>query len=688
MGYSPVCKRPGPARTRSLVLSALLDPRLWADARFPAFANLVTAVVAAPMGVLARWKGFWHELRRRRVTRVGGVYIVGGAGAITFVSEVGPSLEIPDWAVPFMIVVALAGLPVALVMAWTYELAPDGGTAAPTLGSDKGPPVLPANSLSQPPQGAGAAANDDETRGRTSPTAPALDEQLAARLAEIDDRINALLPGRLVAPTRNFAPEPFSSEKLLLSLAALGMPPRLTLRIADVLDRYLVDVVEGVDTITTAHIRKAVSLAIYGLAGSISSEPNADLWGDRYARRYGNPDERIQVIQRDGTSEFLDYTFVKSRLIPHVVEHVFDTRYERVRDTVIRKQDFRAMSREILEHVKGLNLYSIRYKTLFNLVRDLATQPPNPWFVEDAFIPEIVEHELQRAGEHRAPLEDRWSAQNLSMYRHSLGELIHHSSSALLAFYGAFIGAGHLRPLHQLVHNLQMVEEDQNPVLWDFYRMSQLEGDLEAVGESRGGLYRLAQRIQNNVNDVPDRKLRAVGDDGERLFNVVESVIRGRVRGVNEVVERVTSGDELTLTELEQLMIEVLSRIPGVVDVRKINRSGNVAWLWMRHDIDSSLFREIKPRVLVAGLSGGAEVTADGMESVLREAKGLLGSGGPLANTMLCVAGGHYADSARESLQTTLEGGELATLATVGDLVDIADSRNRLRALEALIAES
>ena len=69
---------------------------------------------------------FWSELKRRRVIRVGVAYlIVGlavGEGADIFL----PQLGAPSWVVPVILALVALGLPVALVLAWAYDVTPQG----------------------------------------------------------------------------------------------------------------------------------------------------------------------------------------------------------------------------------------------------------------------------------------------------------------------------------------------------------------------------------------------------------------------------------------------------------------------------------------------------------------------------------------------------------------------------------
>lgn len=80
----------------------------------------------------------WGELRRRNVISVGGAYIVGAWLLIEAASVLGPALDLPDLAINYVTFFAILGFPIALIMAWAYELTPDGispTSRAPTANS-------------------------------------------------------------------------------------------------------------------------------------------------------------------------------------------------------------------------------------------------------------------------------------------------------------------------------------------------------------------------------------------------------------------------------------------------------------------------------------------------------------------------------------------------------------------------
>ena len=68
----------------------------------------------------------WSELKRRNVWKVAVAYAVIGWLLIEVASPVLPTFNAPQWALQRVTFVIGLGFPLALVIAWGYELTPDG----------------------------------------------------------------------------------------------------------------------------------------------------------------------------------------------------------------------------------------------------------------------------------------------------------------------------------------------------------------------------------------------------------------------------------------------------------------------------------------------------------------------------------------------------------------------------------
>ncbi|MEO6968597.1 MAG: tetratricopeptide repeat protein [Rhodanobacteraceae bacterium] len=71
-------------------------------------------------------RGFWRELKRRHVYRVAAAYAVVGWLLIQISTQVFPFFHIPDWSVRLLVLLVLAGFPVAMVLAWAFDATPQG----------------------------------------------------------------------------------------------------------------------------------------------------------------------------------------------------------------------------------------------------------------------------------------------------------------------------------------------------------------------------------------------------------------------------------------------------------------------------------------------------------------------------------------------------------------------------------
>jgi TolB-like protein len=69
---------------------------------------------------------FWAELKRRNVFRVGAVYLAAAWSLAQIGDVVAQAFAAPAWPMRVLLVLLALGLPVALVIAWLFELTPEG----------------------------------------------------------------------------------------------------------------------------------------------------------------------------------------------------------------------------------------------------------------------------------------------------------------------------------------------------------------------------------------------------------------------------------------------------------------------------------------------------------------------------------------------------------------------------------
>src|SRR5437867_2027119 len=80
---------------------------------------------------------FFAELKRRNVYKVAIAYGVVAWLLIQVATQVFPFFEIPNWVVRLVVLVIIIGFPVALIIAWAFELTPEGLKRAETADAER-----------------------------------------------------------------------------------------------------------------------------------------------------------------------------------------------------------------------------------------------------------------------------------------------------------------------------------------------------------------------------------------------------------------------------------------------------------------------------------------------------------------------------------------------------------------------
>src|SRR6266567_758929 len=71
-------------------------------------------------------KNFFAELKRRNVYRVAVVYAIVGWLVMQIAATVVPALHLSDAITSAVVLLVILGFPIALILAWAFELTPEG----------------------------------------------------------------------------------------------------------------------------------------------------------------------------------------------------------------------------------------------------------------------------------------------------------------------------------------------------------------------------------------------------------------------------------------------------------------------------------------------------------------------------------------------------------------------------------
>ncbi len=69
---------------------------------------------------------FFAELKRRNVYKVAVAYAIAGWALAQGIAQVLPVFDIPNWVIRLIVLLIIIGLPIALALAWMFELTPQG----------------------------------------------------------------------------------------------------------------------------------------------------------------------------------------------------------------------------------------------------------------------------------------------------------------------------------------------------------------------------------------------------------------------------------------------------------------------------------------------------------------------------------------------------------------------------------
>ena len=84
--------------------------------------------------------GLLQEFKRRNVFRVAGLYLVVAWLLMQIATILESSLKLPDWFDGLVTALILLGFPIALILAWAFEMTPDGVRRTPALTPDESAP--------------------------------------------------------------------------------------------------------------------------------------------------------------------------------------------------------------------------------------------------------------------------------------------------------------------------------------------------------------------------------------------------------------------------------------------------------------------------------------------------------------------------------------------------------------------
>ena len=279
-----------------------------------------------------------------------------------------------------------------------------------------------------------------------------------------DKFINDSIPGKIIVNKTNDKEE-FKTSKIITSLLQLGIPLSAAYEIAQLtiyrIKEFITTYRNTENILTTKDIRKMVSESIQEI--SVDRFPYEDIenWNNKYIRRYGHNNKRIQIYYNNTeTTNDISYDFIHNTLIDDIIDDITKGKKEYVRIPSKHKNE---LATEILSFINSCDLYRINYTVLKDIVKEIALQPPHPWFINQETQQQIMKYDYECLENNISKLEKSIS-ETIDSPQSVKIEVLHHASALILEKYEHFLGCYDLSSFYLLKHLLDELIEPEN---WD-----------------------------------------------------------------------------------------------------------------------------------------------------------------------------------------------------------------------------
>ncbi|RDL45040.1 hypothetical protein DN730_05325 [Marinomonas piezotolerans] len=419
----------------------------------------------------------------------------------------------------------------------------------------------------------------------------------------IDNKLNSIdeFVGRYVTGVQSHTkkdPEPFRSSIIIESMGKIGIPIGVAIQaVGDASNKVVSQKNEQETVVKSSFVRKCVTESLYSLDGDRWEDYEIEAWAESYIRRYGTETiikvvgdpEGNELVEKDlAISYFLDV------VIPDVYRLIMKDAGIQISCAPLKKVASKSMQRrmaeKIIDAVHALDLYRIHYSVLIALSKEMALQPPHPWFS-----PTVREFQTVNYHYERYKLNNRKAkaAQEVSDYGalyYSIKEVVEHSCAAIMGYYSIYMGCGPLSSfyvLQSVVRDICRGEESDSCII---FRLEELKADLKRSEIEEEQFAALLRRIRKRIESTKKKEvleLESLYIDAEELAHITTTLIASFIRVEKEKKLRKERKD-LTLSD-------IFLGFPFLEWEWHVSQEA----FWITHHYDTPCFSNIKPKILI-----------------------------------------------------------------------------------------
>ncbi|UAB73890.1 hypothetical protein INR79_22375 [Vibrio sp. SCSIO 43132] len=391
--------------------------------------------------------------------------------------------------------------------------------------------------------------------------------------------------------------EPFSSEKIIASMGRIGIPLTPSIKAVTIAARIIVGQSSEKDVFKTSDVRRCITEALYTLDENEFCSNDIEDWAGSYVRRYGT-ETVIKVIMGSKTESFeenLAHKFILNTLLPDVYNAISgEVKHDSKSDItdVASTNMMRRMAISILEAVKSLSLYRIHYDVLFALTKEMALQPPHPWFAPKVRSFDYIYYDYKQYKRHFEKSKRYYSSGDYGGLVHSIKEMVDHCCSAVLCHYSIYMGCGTLASFYVLKDLVKEICKNKGSDAALFFRTNEIKSDfsmlsinIEEFSALLNKLYRGLERDRNR----DELSIESVYLDAQTLVEITTKIIAPFIRRNKYEQTR-----KMRTISLDDIFL-------GFPFLKWTPHESSQAY-WISHNYDTPLFREIKSQILVVPL--------------------------------------------------------------------------------------
>lgn len=472
----------------------------------------------------------------------------------------------------------------------------------------------------------------------------------------------------------------FEAEKLIHSLVSIGIPLTLTLKILEIITDHFINNYKN-KKLETSEIRKIVRNSLYGLA-EVGVDPKQCLiWGDVYLRRYGNPKGPVEIIHRNGEFEKLDYETLQKKIILEVLAEIFNTEKSKILESV-HKKELESMGNELMRVISELGIYRIHHRTLLLIAKEIAMQPPHPWFADPNKSFEYIAADLEKANRHLNNIKSYYNQGNFPNSRNSIRECIHHISTAILCYYNEISGCGELSAFYNLSNRIIELHQKKESFL-PGSKIQMLKQDIQFCNLTSVDLFDLLKNLKHNLDIIyRDEIIAETIPLLEKYLFICNSLVSGRLHLREELENAINCKDNKLKGQLYENAVKKVFELSNNFIVKKnIKIKTKQFDLIIEHKCKSEGFSEIKKYIYVECKNTDSKI---GMEVIEKLGKRIDEASDRFCNTGIIVSANGFTKDAISEAISYLDKGTLIILLKNWDLYEMIEG-DIIRELETKI---